>query len=44
MKYLIRIAMMGLSLASITPVAHGATLDSPVSILEAPALLSPAGE
>lgn len=27
-KYLIRIAMMGLSLATITPVARGATLGS----------------
>ena len=26
-KYLIRIAMMGISLATITPVARGATLD-----------------
>ncbi|MFO1025033.1 MAG: hypothetical protein U1E70_07620 [Acetobacteraceae bacterium] len=41
MKYLIRIAMTGLSLATITPVARGATLDAAAHThLSAPAVLA----
>lgn len=40
-KYLIRIAMTGLSLATITPVARGATLDAAAHThLSAPAVLA----